>query len=492
MLKKSAIIKKVLLLAFAAFFLFFSNGRWCFALAAWLYPLFLLRYTRKEKPLKVFLVTSVLMAGCYQIIFLKFSSSDPSSILYYLPALLGPFIGVLFVLDSVIYRQQKSFLSTLVLPLTYIIFEYIVTLVNPLGNTGILAYSQYQILPLMQLASVTGTFGITFLIIWFGSFVNFAYDYVYRFGEIKKYVIIYTLIMITVLSWGSIRLVLPSQNKGTVRIAGIHVYDLRGQEGQDIWSAGKDDREQFRIQSNALQKELFNVTVKEAQAGAKIIVWSEISPPIAKEDEQMLLKTAQTIAKAQGVYLVINPYIDHQPSDEQDENKLYIINDNGNIVLEHYKYGGNIIEGTVKGTGLLQTVDTPYGRLSGVICWDQDFPQVMRQAGQNSVDILLAPTADWKEIDPLHSMVGLTRAIENGYSLFRQDMNGLSIAVDPMGRTISRMDHYTSSDWTMTAQVPIKGTQTVYSIFGDWFVYLCFALLTGILIKHFSRKRMNN
>lgn len=492
MLKKRATVKKISLLVLAAFFLFFSNGRWCFALAGWLSPMFLLRYTRKEKPLKVFFVTSVMIAVCYQIIFLKFSSSDPSSILFYLPALLGPVIGSLYVLDSIIYRQQKNFLSTLVFPVSYVILEYIVTLANPLGNTGILAYSQYQILPIMQLAAVTGTYGITFLIIWFGSFLNYAYDHIDRFTEIKRYCIIYALIMATVLSWGSVRLILPSHNEGTVRIAGIHVYDLRGQEGQDIWSAATEDWQQFRIRSDGIQDELFDATAKEAQAGAKIIVWSEVSPPITKEDEQKLLKRAQSIAKSQGIYLVINPYIDHQPNGEIDENKLYIINDSGEIVLEHYKYGGNIIEGTVKGNGILQTVDTPYGRLSGVICWDQDFPQVMRQAGQNDVDILLAPTADWKEIDPLHSMVGVTRAIENGYSLFRQDMNGLSIAVDAMGRTISQMDHYISSDWTMTAQVPIKGKQTLYSVFGDWFVYVCFVILAGILVKHFSLKRMKS
>ncbi len=486
---KNTTVKKVILLALAAFFLFFSNGRWCFALAAWLYPLFLLRYTRKEKPLKVFLVTSFMFAVCHQIIFLKFTSSDPSSILYYLPALLSPVFGSLFVLDSVIYRRHKSFLSTLVFPLSYVVLEYIITLTNPLGNTGILAYSQYQILPFMQLASVTGTFGITFLIVWFGSFLNFAYDHIHRFADIKKYVIIYTIIIITVLSLGSIRLVLPSESEGTVRIAGIHVYDLRGQDGQALRAAIKNDWQQFRKLSDDIQNRLFDATVREAQAGAKIVVWSEVSPLIAKEDEQKLLEKAQSIAKTQGIHLVINPFIDHQSRDETDENILYIIDDNGDIVLEHYKYGGNIIEGTVKGNGILQTADTPYGKLSGVICWDQDFPRIMRQAGQKNVDILLAPTADWKEIDPLHSIVGMTRAIENGYSLIRQDINGLSIAVDSMGRTISQMDHYISSEWVMVAQVPIKGTRTLYTILGDWFVYACIAALAVILIRHFLHSR---
>lgn len=489
-MKKHTLVRKALLLLLTIFFLFFSNGRWCFALAAWLYPLFLLRYTRKEKPLKVFVVTSIIISICYQFMFLKFTLSNPSSILYYLPAFMGPVYGLLFTFDSIMYHKIKGFLSTLIFPLCYVIIEWLITLANPLGNTGMLAYSQYQILPVMQLASITGTYGITFIIVWFGSIANWFYDNKDHFLNIKKHVIIYTLIMLTIITYGSIRLIIPN-HQGTVRISGIHVYDLRGNEGQDMWMASKNNWEQFRESCNNMQDKLFHATEREAKAGSKIIVWSEISPLVAKEDEPNLLKRAENEAKEQDIYLVISPYIIHTDPNEKDENKLYIIDPQGKIVLEHYKYGGNIIEGTVNGSGILKTVDTPHGKLSGVICWDQDFPDVMRQTGQKNIDILLAPTADWREIDPLHSMVGLTRAIENGYSLFRQDINGLSIATDYKGQTLASMDHFTSSNWTITAQVPIKGTFTIYSVLGDWFVYLSIAAFAGIILKRFVLTKNN-
>ncbi len=476
-------VKKGAILLFGTMFLFFSNGRWCFALAAWLYPLFLLRYTRQQKPLKCFLVTSILFSVCSQIAFLKFTSSNPASILYYLPAFLGPIYGLLFTLDSVMYHRLKSVVSTLVFPLSYVAVEFLLTLVNPLGNTGMLAYSQYQVLPVMQLASITGTFGITFLIVWFGSFVNWIYDNIKNFDTIKRPVILYLILMISVFTFGSLRLILPDSNQGTVRIAGVHVFDLRGQEGQAVMTAASNDFDRFIEMSSDIQSRLFEVTQREAQAGAKIVVWSEISPPVAKKDELKLLEKAKKQAKELGIYLVICPYV--VSPEAIDENKLYIFSPEGKLVIEHYKYGGNLIEGTVRGTGILQTVDTPYGRLSGVICWDQDFPVVMRQAGQNDVDIMLAPTADWKEIDPLHSMVGMTRAIENGYSLFRQDVNGLSIAVNPQGETLAKMDHYISSgsEWTMVAEVPINGVSTLYPAIGDSFVWLCLIVLIVIIVK---------
>ncbi|MBI9096204.1 MAG: hypothetical protein JEY71_15155 [Sphaerochaeta sp.] len=401
-----------------------------------------------------------------------------------MPALLGPVYGLLFTLDSVLYNRVKGVLSTLVLPLSYVVVEFLITCVNPLGNTGMLAYSQYQVLPLMQLSSITGTFGITFLIVWFGSFANWTYDTRANFEAIKKPVAIYALIMVSVFTFGGLRLIFSVQDQGTVRIAGVHVFDLRGAEGQAIWNAVDNDFAMFREMSKDIQKRLFQATQREAQSGAKIVVWSEISPPIARQDLSQFLEKAQEQAKEQGIYLGISPYIVNPNS--RDENKLYILSPEGRIVLEHYKFGGNLIEGTVKGNGVLQTVDTPYGRISGVICWDQDFPSVMRQAGQSGVDILLAPTADWKEIDPLHSMVGMTRAIENGYSLFRQDVNGLSLAVNPLGETLAQMDHYNSkgNDWTMVAQVPTKGVPTLYPILGDLFVWICIVALIMIIIKY--------
>ena len=72
------------------------------------------------------------------------------------------------------------------------------------------------------------------------------------------------------------------------------------------------------------------------------------------------------------------------------ENKLLLIDPTGAIVMEHIKYGGNIVEGTLLGDGKLQAVTTPFGVLSGVICWDMDYPATIQQTGQNDrADVFL-------------------------------------------------------------------------------------------------------
>jgi len=143
--------------------------------------------------------------------------------------------------------------------------------------------------------------------------------------------------------------------------------------------------------------------------------------------------------------------------------------------MEHIKYGGNIVEGTLLGDGKLQAVDTPFGVLAGVICWDMDYPAVIQQTGQNGTGLLLVPSSDWFEIDPIHSHMAVFRAIENGMSLVRQTDNGLSIAVDPYGRVLAQTDFFGSTDRTMVAQVPARHVATIYTALGRWFEWLCLA-----------------
>lgn len=471
-------LKKIIALILGIIFLFFSNGRWFFPLAAWLYPLFMLYFTRRTKPIAGYLAVMAAAAVCCQISFWKFSSSDPQNPLFYLPALMGIIIAFPFLLDRLLHNKFNGIFATLVFPFAYTTVDFIYGSLSPFGSTGVLGYSQYGILPLIQIVSITGIWGLTFLITWFGSFVNWVIAKMSNLQKIKKASLIYSAVMILVLLYGSVRLIIP-EPEGTVKISGIHVYDLRAAEGQELWAAADNDWEKYREMCTSITDRLFEATVREARVGSKIIEWSEVSPPVAKEDEASFVDRASRISSEEKIYLVVSPYVDHKNPEEKDENKLMIFDPSGKVILSHYKYGGNFIEGIVKGDEIIRTALTPYGNLSGVICWDQDFPNTIRQAGQKGVDIMLAPTADWAEIDPIHTVVGVFRSIENGYSLVRESIDGLSIITDSKGRTLASMDHFTSSEWTMSAQVPIKGTFTLYPYIGDLFGWLS---ITGLVI----------
>jgi apolipoprotein N-acyltransferase len=137
------------------------------------------------------------------------------------------------------------------------------------------------------------------------------------------------------------------------------------------------------------------------------------------------------------------------------------------------------------GNGLVPTVQTPYGRLSNVICADADYPSTLRQAGQARADVMLVPSNDWREIDPYHTQVATFRAIENGYALVRQASNGLSMTVDYEGNVLASSDFFTSDPQVMVAYVPMQGVHTIYATIGDMFAWLSVAglvVLIGVTI----------
>lgn len=131
----------------------------------------------------------------------------------------------------------------------------------------------------------------------------------------------------------------------------------------------------------------------------------------------------------------------------------------------------------VRGDSKLRALDTPYGRLSSIICFDGDFPQLLAQAGASGADVMLDPSNDWRAIDPWHTQMVSFRAIEQGFNLIRQTSQGLSAAFDYQGRRLAAMDHYQTTDYALVSQVPTRGTRTIYSRLGDWFAWVC---LTGL------------
>jgi apolipoprotein N-acyltransferase len=163
-------------------------------------------------------------------------------------------------------------------------------------------------------------------------------------------------------------------------------------------------------------------------------------------------------------------------------NKIVILDPAGDIVLEHHKYGNAAAEGFLPGDGVYRTVDTPFGTLSGIICNDTDHQEVVAQAGRNGTDILLSPSLEWRGIDPIHAHMAAYRAIENGISIVRQADNGLSVVVDPYGRVLAAVDHFTSSERVMVAQVPTYNINTLYSYTPDLFAWLAVIGFVAITI----------
>jgi len=173
------------------------------------------------------------------------------------------------------------------------------------------------------------------------------------------------------------------------------------------------------------------------------------------------------------------------------ENKLVLIQPNGQVAWEYNKarpVPGSEAALQVPSDGKLRELDTPYGRLSAIICFDGDFPQLLAQAGTLGVDVVIDPSNDWRAIDPWHTQMAGFRAIEQGFNLIRHTSRGLSAAFDYQGRRIAAMDDYRTTDYAMVSYVPTRGVRTIYSRLRDWFAWTCLVGLVLLVIQSLRAK----
>lgn len=480
---------KWLCLAAGLLFLIFSNGRYAVAFAPWAAYTLLLYFSRKMKPWTGFAALSLGVGVCTQLSFWAFSSRNPHTVLFYLPFFLGILLAVPFLADRLLRGYFNGVVKTLVFPAAYTAVEFLYVSLCPLGSTGTLAYSQTEFTTLIQIASVTGIYGITFLITWFASTAAETAENI-RFGAVKtagRQAAAFCAVFLVVLGFGGIRLLIPDSSE-TVQVSGIHLYDLRAKDVQSTWDAVQQKPGDFKAMSDKILSDLISSTEKEAQAGSKIVVWSEISPLLLYQDENLCINEIKDTARNNQVMIVACPYILSENLSGKDTNELLIVDSGGNIVMQHTKFGGAAFDNIVEGDQKLKAVKTDYGTLSGVICWDADFPPVMRQEGRLGTDILLTPAADWKEIDPIHSAPAYFRGIENGMAVLRETADGLSFASDAKGRYLAKTDHYAGGTWTTVAQIPIKGCFTLYPVIGDTFAVCDVILLLSFIVLGLLKK----
>jgi apolipoprotein N-acyltransferase len=154
------------------------------------------------------------------------------------------------------------------------------------------------------------------------------------------------------------------------------------------------------------------------------------------------------------------------------------IDNNGVIQLDYakrYLLGiGPFGEASVfkKGAEIIQSTDTPYGRIGIAICRDMGFPSYIKQAARDHVDIMLAPSYDWPK-SPVPWYISNT--IENGFSIVRPTYNGHTYAADYNGNVLAHMDSDETEDGLMYVDVPTRGFRTLYPIVGDLLGWLCVA-----------------
>ena len=455
-------------------FLFFSNGRWTLPLATFIAPIFLIRFLRFHKPLKGFVF--LIFAGFISNIFIwKGQIPTPGFVYYIMTFMMSLFTALVFLIDRIYSQRLRGIVSTLVLPSAFVLMDYISVSTNPGGTFGALATTQSS-LPLLQLLSLTGIWGITFIIFWTASTINWLWDNAFNNQTLRKALWMFLVPLIIIISYGQIRLAMKS-TKATVKVASVNIPKV----GMRHIFNDKPDSINEQINSSFL-----NNCEIAARSEAKIVFGNEIMLNMSSDKEDEYLEKAKAIAVTNKIYiglpLLIYPIENLRA---RPMNKITWISPQGKVLYTYFKAKPTPGEGSY-GDGVIKYFDSPYGRISSAICFDMNFLKLIQQVNSMDIDIMFVPGNDWKEITPYHTYAASFRAIEQGFNLVRSASRGLSASFNYKGQVLSSQNYFTSKDTLFYSEVPMKGKRTIYAVIGDSFAWLCivfFIIISVIFIK---------
>jgi apolipoprotein N-acyltransferase len=465
---------------------------------------FILRFSRSQKPLKAILLLCLGFPLAGMASQLSFSGSG---VLFFFSTIQLLFKGLFFMipyaLDRLLYPGLKGVKSTLVFPVCAVAFYFLNSSFGLFQGTAFYyAFMQYGHLPMMQLLSLTGIWGGGFLLLWSASLVNWIWEMGLKWSRIKRGVLIFTAVTISLHLYGGLRTSPRSYRyEGqTVKVAAVNFRDVTP---HDVMNQLRSRT--FSDLDETVSTIRYRVEVAAA-AGAEIIALQEYAILIPEEQEMELVNEMMTIARDNKVYLCVNycylPPMEQEhydysfgfielPDEEEGRNKALLINDNGDVEIEYVKRHLPRLEGNYilnSDTDQFPVIDSPYGRIAVVICKDMEYSRYMRQAAEKNADIIIAPSSEAAKALAI-SYSQMLRSVEYGFSFIRPCNYGLTVAVDYHGRILGSMNSFTTPLETMYAHVPTEGTTTLYGRTGDLFAWLCCLGFLGILFYSIKDRR---
>jgi apolipoprotein N-acyltransferase len=370
---------------------------------------------------------------------------------------------------------------------------------------NLLGASQYKMTPLIQIASVTGVYGVSFLVVWTSLSFYSAVRMVFanpssRFAWQPE--VFPPLLAVAILfALGEVKVSQPGSPTETLR-----VVLAQPSIPQDlIWDENEN--------SNRFQQ-LLQLSESTVTNGTDLLVWPESAVPELDDDTY---KAITKLVAENRVWLIFDSD-DVQPranaTNEYDNdvfNAAFLLGPNGEAPVVYHKqklvmFGEYIplvnwlpfvkwftpITGgyTPGHAAVAFDLDSLHAVASPLICYEDMFPQTGRKAAETGADFLVNLTNDgwfgqsaeqWQ-----HERSGIFRAVENGLPLMRCCNNGITCWIDANGRQhkIFRDENGTVyGAGTMAFDLPLqKHEPTFYTRHGDSFGWGCtgiFLLLSG-------------
>lgn len=385
-----------------------------------------------------------------------------------------------FILSVLLFRAlarsiRRPF-APFVFAAAWTAYEYVRSLISSFGTFESLAYTQAFNLPVIQLASLTGIWGITFLLMLVPASLAVIWHCRRNGDSCRLTALITGGLLAATLFFGVCRLYQPPD--GPVITVGLATIPAT--------------REELRSQNIGVISETLRRYSRQAEtlaaAGARIVLLPEKLAFLSPADRETGLALLSQAAAENKVALVAGLSL----QEEQLYNAALAFAPDGALVQSYHKqhllpaYESRYTAG--KHLALLGTGTTVGAGIA--ICKDLDFVRPAREYSRQGAGILFVPALDFHDDGWLHARIAVMRGVEGNFAVARAAQWGLLTVSDSRGRLLGATTARSDGETSLLREVPLGSGRSLYSRAGDWLGWL--SLLGTVLAIFGSMKVKSN
>jgi apolipoprotein N-acyltransferase len=370
------------------------------------------------------------------------------------------------LLFRALLRRGAVFGASVALPAFWSLCEYAASFSPANGTAGSLAYTQEGFLPVLQVASLTGSWGITFLLLLFPS----------------------TMVSGAFLCRTSPRKAAAVVGAGLAVIAAAILFGamrMEAKPSQQTLKVGLLDTDSVEFAADAAAMQTLVARYAEqaealAQKGAKIVVMPEKTGLLLERDAKGVDTVLQAVADRTGATLVIG-VVHVVAKDSFNEARVYT--PHAPVVTYDKQHMLPPFESKLKpGTSLtiLPGSSVPIGV---AICKDMDFVHPALDYGRVGIDLLLDPAWDFNVDRAWHGHIAILRGVEGGYAIAHAARHGYLTVTDDRGRILGETRSDSGPFASLLVNVPLQHDVTVFDRFGMWFPWAAGVLLLAAVAR---------
>lgn len=433
------------------------------------------------------------------------------------PLIISGFILLLLVVYLSLYMGAFTYLTRLIqirlglqiivfAPFLWVALEYLRSFLLtgfPWANLG---YSQYLNLPFIQMADITGAYGLSFVIVS----VNTTLFQVVRQWKKKTFplgeVLITAFVLLGFLVYGYVKM--EATGRKMIQNPPVKVGLVQGNIDQSIkWD------ESFQKETLKIYEKL---SLRVSEEKPDLIIWPETATPFFFQDAKEYQPFVLEIPRKTGAFLLFGtPSYKIERGKVHHYNSALLISPDGELRGEYDKihlvpYGeyvplGEYIPLGSLGEGIgnfkpgkeIFNFTLPQCKFGVLICFEIIFPDLCRRFVKGGANFLVTITNDaWfgKTSAPYqHFSMAVFRAVENRVFIARAANTGITGFIDARGKVLKQGGIF--SEETMSGIIRLSKDKTFYTLYGDVFAWCCSALsiffLAYTLFQKSNKKYLN-